>query len=190
MSIDSPQLFSETSDMIEPNETLVDQTPTSVDEMPAGTEGVAMEKDSKPGKKISKASRIRTYMLENPNAKNLEIAEKLSEFGVAYQDVSGVRGILKRKEAEEAKKAGETVTAEPDAKAAESLERRGRPKKPAKAQPKPAKPTPKSVSRNSLSEINLADLETGLSFIEKVNGVENARRIIDLVARIRQASIG
>lgn len=132
------------------------------------------------GSEKSKSQRVREYLAEHPDARNRDAVEALSSHGVTAADVSNVKmQIRKKAEKQKSAKARVQSTAAPRS-ASEHAPRR------------PAAPAPASSATKSTppaSEVAMGEIEAGLTFVEKVGGIERARQIVDLIARIREVNL-
>lgn len=116
-------------------------------------------------KTMSKSARVREYLSEHPEARNRDVAEALSQYGVKAADVANVKANLRKKEA----KAGKSS-------------------KPAKsssaASPSSGKSEADAVAMIDAS-IQLDLLEAGVEFVRKAGGVNEAQHVIGVIRRIR-----
>ena len=118
-------------------------------------------------KPVSKSARVREFLEQHPEARNRDIAEALSSFGVTAADVANVKTQLKRKQ----KKAGRMV--KPNAKT----------KPAAEASSTPAS-APASPQLDATIQIDL--LEAGVDFIRKAGGINEAQHVLGMIRRIQQ----
>ena len=118
---------------------------------------------------LSKSERIRRYMKENPEARNVDIAEALGEHGVTAADVASVKTQLKKKEEKRSgthARNGSNGSAKPHAvNGGSSL----------------------SASADAAIEaqVGLDVLEDGMEFIRKAGGMNEAQHILNVIRRIR-----
>ena len=114
---------------------------------------------------LSKSERIRRYMKENPEARNVDIAEALTEHGVTAADVASVKTQLKKKE----EKRG-------------ALHSRNGSTASAKAAPASGSPAAEVAIE---AQVGLDVLEDGMEFIRKAGGMNEAQHILNVIRRIR-----
>lgn len=130
------------------------------------------------GSSKSKSQRIREYLAEHPEARNRDAVEALASYGVTAADVANVKTQL-RKKAEKQKSAKARVhpTAAPSASTAPAPSRT-------------AAAAPAATPAMGAGELAVGEIEAGLAFIENAGGLQRARQIIDLIARIREVKLG
>jgi hypothetical protein len=114
-------------------------------------------------KMTSKAERIRDYLTENPEAKNKDVAEALSSYGVKAADVANAKSHLK--------------------KTGQKLGKRGA----SSAKPR-LEPTAKSTATatDPGPSVNLRELEAGVAFVEAVGSVQRAQHLLIIIGQIRR----
>jgi hypothetical protein len=112
---------------------------------------------------ISKSERVRRYLRENPNKRNVEVVEALRQFGVKSADVANVKAAQRRKVAKGKGAAREAVSKD----------------KPAKA----AAPAAGPVELEAKIDVDL--LELAVEFVRKAGGMNEAQHVLNLVRRIR-----
>jgi len=109
--------------------------------------------------KVNKSQAVRDYAAEHPDAKPAEISAALAEMGiqVSPQAVSTIKY-------QAAKKTG-------------APKRRGRPRKAAKGAAAPARSNGRSG--------DLSDLLAAKALADQVGGVEQAKKLLDTLAKLR-----
>ncbi len=124
-------------------------------------------------KEPSKAQRIRSYLEENPEARNRDVVKALAEYEIKAADVANVKSQMKRAEAK-----------------SESPRRR------TAAAPAPSAPVATSTSNSKATPIvtgdggpslNLRDLEAAVSFVKTVGSIQAAQHLLIIVEQIKGA---
>ncbi len=123
-------------------------------------------------KSPSKSQRVRSFLEEQPNARNRDVVEALSEYGVTAADVSNAKAQLKRK--------GDTPA------------RRGRPPASASAAsanatPAPSKaPTAAAAAAASGGSIGMNEIDAALSFVREIGSLDRAKQLLVIIQQIQQ----
>lgn len=118
-------------------------------------------------KPISKSARIRDFMKQNPEARNVDIAKALEVYGVKTADVANVKAQLKRK-------AGKPGKSKMNVRAVKT-------NKPDVA----AAPANEAAEPAIEATIQLDLLESGVEFIRKAGGINEAIHVLGVIRRIR-----
>jgi hypothetical protein len=118
---------------------------------------------------LSKSERIRRYMKENPEARNVDIAEALGEHGVTAADVASVKTQLKKKE----EKRGATHV------------RSGSNGSNGATKTQAINGITASADAAIEAQVGLDVLEDGMDFIRKAGGMNEAQHILNVIRRIR-----
>ncbi len=141
---------------------------------------------------VSKSQRIRNFLTEHPDARNKDVVDALSDYGVKAADVANVKTIDRKK----ADSPSASDTKAPKIKATKAPKKQsGSGPRAAKSAKPPAtredsKPlTSPAVSVKPAAEVVLSDLEAGLAFIEQTGGIEKAQQVLELIARIRSVKL-
>jgi hypothetical protein len=112
-------------------------------------------------KEPSKAKRIREYIDSNPEARNKDVVEALSDFGVTAADVANVKSQQKRKEDKPRKNANAP--------------------RPANT---PAKPATTSLTSNGPT-INWRELDAGVAFVKAAGSIQRAQHLLIIIEQIK-----
>lgn len=135
------------------------------------------------GSEKSKSQRVREFLTQHPEARNRDVVEALSSYGITANDVSNVKTQMRKKaEKQKSAKARGQGASAPRATPAHTTGERAPASAPAAAK--------SAATAPAVSEVAMGEIEAGLSFIESAGGIERARQIIDLIARIREVNIG
>jgi hypothetical protein len=117
---------------------------------------------------MSKSQRVRDYLEQFPEARNKDIAEALSKYGVRPADVANTKAQMKKREA----KSGKKKTASSKEKVAAVAA--------AVSQVK----APTTLPEIDAS-VQLHLLEAGVEFVRKAGGINEAQHILGVIRRIR-----
>lgn len=113
-------------------------------------------------KNPSKSQRVRDYLDDQPDARNRDVVEALSEYGVTAADVSNAKAQLKRKGASS---------------------KRGRPA----ATPAPATPPKTSPATQSPSgSIAMNEIDAALNFVREIGSLDRAKQLLVIIQQIQQ----
>lgn len=122
---------------------------------------------------ISKSERIRRYLRDNPEARNVDIADALGKYGVTAADVASTKTQMRKREEKAANKHGGSAGGYSSV-AAPSKNGNGH-------------TDPLSLDKNFPDvQIGLDAIEEGMDFIRKAGGMNEAQHILNLIRRIKQ----
>jgi hypothetical protein len=140
----------------------------------------------------SKSQRIRDYLSDHPQARNRDVVDALSAYGVRAADVANVKTIDKKK----ADSQPTTDAKSPKIKAPKGSKkqsgsgpRAAKPAKPAAARDNTKPVATPAASSKTNGELVMSDLEAGLAFIAQAGGIEKAHQVLELIARIRSVNL-
>jgi hypothetical protein len=117
----------------------------------------------------SKSQRVRSYLEENPEARNRDIVEALGQYGVTAADVSNAKAHLKRK--------GETPTG-----------KRGR----AASSPTSAAPAANVKAAAAAAQdatggsIAMGELEAAITFVRQIGSIERAQHLLVIIQQVQK----
>lgn len=114
-------------------------------------------------KPISKSSRVREFLEEFPESRNKDIADALAEYGVRAADVANVKAQLKKKADKKARNKATHAAANAAPAAAIKL----------------------AAVPDIDATIELSLLETGVEFVRKAGGINEALHVLGVIRRIR-----
>ncbi len=116
----------------------------------------------------SKAKRIREFLDGHPEARNKDVVDALSQYGIKAADVANVKSLSKRME-------GSSKKREPS--------RRGRPPKgTGTVVPSAAPAAPSNVGGAS---ITLPELEAGVAFVKAAGSVMRAKHLLIIIEQVK-----
>ena len=119
-------------------------------------------------KNPSKSQRVRNYLDENPEARNRDVVDALSEYGVTAADVSNAKAQLKRK--------GETPTKRGKAAAAAATPA-------ASASTKAAAAAAQSATGGSIA---MGELEAAITFVRQIGSIDRAKQLLVIIQQVQQ----
>ncbi len=118
-------------------------------------------------KNLSKSQRVRNYLDENPDARNRDVVEALSEYGVTAADVSNAKAQLKRKGDVPAKK-GKAAAA------------------PAAAPAASAKAVAAAAAQTAGGSIAMGELEAAITFVRQIGSLDRAKQLLVIIQQVQQ----
>jgi hypothetical protein len=118
-------------------------------------------------KNLSKSKRIRNFLEARPEARNRDVVEALTEYGVTAADVSNAKAQLKRK--------------------GDSPAKRGRPAaSPAAANPATATSKSETIATAEGGSIAMHEIEAALNFVREMGSLDRARQLLVIIQQIQQ----
>ncbi len=130
-----------------------------------------MMSNSVSDKNPSKSQRVRNYLDENPEARNRDVVDALSEYGVTAADVSNAKAQLKRK--------GETPAKRGKAAAAA----------PAAATSSSTKAAAGSLAQTATGgSIAMGELEAAITFVRQIGSIDRAKQLLVIIQQVQQLS--
>lgn len=115
-------------------------------------------------KNPSKSQRVRDYLDEQPDARNRDVVEALSDYGVTAADVSNAKAQLKRKGA---------------------TSKRGRPAAAAQAAPS-SPPKPSAANQSPSGSIAMNEIDAALNFVREIGSLDRAKQLLVIIQQIQQ----
>lgn len=122
------------------------------------------ERDSSMSKDLSKAKRIRAYMESNPEARNKDVVEALSSYGVTAADVANVKSLAKR-------------TGDPIVKSSKTREPMPRTQASSSSEQKP--------EQAKGPNITWQELDAGVAFVKAAGSVQRAQHLLIIIEQIK-----
>ena len=119
-------------------------------------------------KNPSKSQRVRNYLDENPEARNRDVVDALSEYGVTAADVSNAKAQLKRK--------GETPAKRGKAAAASTAAATS-------ASTKAAVAAAQSATGGSIA---MGELEAAITFVRQIGSIDRAKQLLVIIQQVQQ----
>lgn len=119
-------------------------------------------------KNLSKSQRVRNYLDDNPEARNRDVVEALSEYGVTAADVSNAKAQLKRK--------GEVPTKKGKAAAAA----------PVAASTASAKSVAAAAQSAAGGSIAMGELEAAITFVRQIGDLDRAKQLLVIIQQVQQ----
>ncbi len=113
---------------------------------------------------MNKSQRVREYLKKNPEARNKDVADALSDFGVTPADVGNAKSQLKKKASKK-----RTPSAPKSNQGA--------------AKPMVAASATKEASLDA--KIGLDVLDAGIEFVNKAGGLNEAQYALNVIRRIK-----
>ncbi|MCA9193060.1 MAG: hypothetical protein KDB03_14900 [Planctomycetales bacterium] len=110
----------------------------------------------------SKSQRVQDYLRANPQARNRDVVEALSEYGVTAADVSNAKAHLKKKFTRRRSRAAAVVAAVAAAPNAETLD---------------------DVAMN---QISMTELDAAIEYVQIVGGIARAQQLLAIIQQIQQ----
>lgn len=126
---------------------------------------------------LSKSQRIREYISSNPDAKNKDIADALSDHGVTYGDVYNVRNQLKKAGGRPIGKRGRKPANAKTGGRGKKTSKKGRPAAATRTQ---------SVSRSITGE-GMPAIQAGMDLLKKAGSHEEAINVLDMIQTIKSS---
>jgi hypothetical protein len=123
-------------------------------------QSITPESESNMTKEMSKAKRIRNYLEDNPDARNKEVVEALSDYSVTAADVANVKSLSKR-------------TGEPISTKKESS---------AKSRGNVADVVGDGTKGPT---INWQELDAGVAFVKAAGSVQRAQHLLIIIEQIK-----
>ena len=117
------------------------------------------EEETKP---VSKSARVREFLEQHPEARNKDVAEALSGYGVRAADVANVKANLRKK-----------------------AEKAGKASKPKASKQEAPKKEPAAADPVIDASIQLDLLEAGVEFVRRAGGLNEALHVLGVIRRIR-----
>ncbi|MGN6545554.1 MAG: hypothetical protein ACTHK7_10940 [Aureliella sp.] len=119
-------------------------------------------------KNLSKSQRVRNFLDAHPEARNRDVVEALSEYGVTAADVSNAKAQLKRK--------------------GDAPAKRGRPAASAAAPSAPASSAATSDASASASggSIAMHEIDAALKFVREIGSLDRAKQLLVIIQQIQQ----
>ncbi len=127
-----------------------------------------MMSNSVSDKNLSKSQRVRNYLDENPEARNRDVVDALSEYGVTAADVSNAKAQLKRK-GETPSKRGKAVSATAAIPASARSEA-----------------TAAAVQAAGGGSIAMGELEAAINFVRQIGSIDRARQLLVIIQQVQQ----
>ncbi len=127
-----------------------------------------MMSNSVSDKNLSKSQRVRNYLDENPEARNRDVVDALSEYGVTAADVSNAKAQLKRKGETPAKK-GKSAAAPA---AASSVAK--------------AAATAVAAQNGAGGSIAMGELEAAITFVRQIGSLDRAKQLLVIIQQVQQ----
>ena len=130
-------------------------------EFPTATSSAVSDKNP------SKSQRVRDFLEAQPEARNRDVVEALSEYGVTAADVSNAKAQLKRK--------GNTPA------------KRGRPSaSAATASPAPTFKGTATAVQSAGGSIAMNEIEAALTFVREIGSLDRAKQLLVIIQQIQQ----
>jgi hypothetical protein len=117
-------------------------------------------------KNPSKSQRVRDYLEAQPEARNRDVVEALSEYGVTAADVSNAKAQLKRK--------GDTPS------------KRGRPSASAASTPAPSSKSGADTMQAAGGSIAMNEIDAALTFVREIGSLDRAKQLLVIIQQIQQ----
>ncbi|MFO1065011.1 MAG: hypothetical protein U0892_14195 [Pirellulales bacterium] len=117
--------------------------------------------DSVSDKTPSKSKRIREFLEANPDARNRDVVEALTEFGITAADVSNAKAQLKRKG---------------------TPAKRGRPA----AASESGSEKSSAPAGGPAAAIGMNEIEAALNFVRQMGSLDRARQLLVIIQQIQQ----
>lgn len=119
-------------------------------------------------KNLSKSQRVRNFLDAHPEARNRDVVEALSEYGVTAADVSNAKAQLKRK--------------------GDAPAKRGRPAASATAPSAPASSAATSDAGASATggSIAMHEIDAALKFVREIGSLDRAKQLLVIIQQIQQ----
>jgi len=114
-------------------------------------------------KELSKAKRIREYIDNNPEARNKDVVEALSEYGVTAADVANVKSHQKRSEIKSSGKSRVRSESKADSALANSS----------------------TALTSSGPTINWRELDAGVAFVKAAGSIQRAQHLLIIIEQIK-----
>ena len=111
----------------------------------------------------SKSKRVRDYLTEHPQARNKDVVEALSEFGVTPADVSNAKTHLKKRASKRRNRSVVVGVAE-DA----------------------STDTTSDTEPAALAQISIPEIDAALHFVRQVGSIDRARLLLAIIQQIQQ----
>lgn len=143
----------------ESEQNLQDDYYSNVDDFSNAMSSVVADKNP------SKSQRVRSFLEEQPEARNRDVVEALAEYGVTAADVSNAKAQLKRK--------------------SDSPAKRGRPSAASAALPEAAK-TDAPGAQAAGGSIAMNELEAALTFVRQTGSIDRAKQLLVIIQQIQQ----
>ncbi len=125
-----------------------------------------MMSNSVSDKNLSKSQRVRNFLDENPEARNRDVVEALSEYGVTAADVSNAKAQLKRKGDVPAKKG--KAAAAPAASASST------------------KAAASAAQAAAGGAIAMGELEAAITFVRQIGSIDRAKQLLVIIQQVQQ----
>ncbi len=107
----------------------------------------------------SKSKRVQDYLRANPQSRNRDVVEALSDFGVTAADVSNAKAQLKKKYTRRRSRAAAVVAA--------------------------SVTTGEQVAEESHVSISIVELEATVDYVQSVGGIARAQQLIAIIQQIQ-----
>lgn len=117
-------------------------------------------------KNPSKSQRVRYFLEAQPEARNRDVVEALSEYGVTAADVSNAKAQLKRK--------------------GDSPSKRGRPSAASAPMAVPAAKSSITATQSSGGSIAMNEIEAALTFVREIGSLDRAKQLLVIIQQIQQ----
>lgn len=117
-------------------------------------------------KNPSKSQRVRSFLEEQPEARNRDVVEALAEYGVTAADVSNAKAQLKRK--------------------GDAPAKRGRPSAAATVASADSGKAEQSAAQTAGGSIAMNELEAALTFVRQIGSIDRAKQLLVIIQQIQQ----
>jgi hypothetical protein len=108
----------------------------------------------------SKSKRVQDFLRTNPQARNRDVVEALSEYGVTAADVSNAKAHLKKKYTRRRSRAAAVVAASVTGG--------------------------EIVTEEINSSISIAEIEATIDYVQVVGGIARARQLLAIIQQIQE----
>ena len=108
----------------------------------------------------SKSKRVQDYLRANPQARNRDVVEALSEYGVTAADVSNAKTQLKKKSSRRRSRAAAVVAASVTAGDA--------------------------IAEDANASISIVEIEAAIDYVQTVGGITRAHQLLAIIQQIQE----